>query len=162
MLLHDSADVISSHIFLEYSNRFLPSLSEVSVNNIGVYAMKVKNIVVQITLGQDAPTLIFSTIVYKKNQDDANSIPPELMRRYNYSLLTAMLRSNTTLNRSRNLEKVIPKGQSFIYFLHTDERILYDQDKVHRLLEDFLLTRAELLRNFHQVDRAILKSSCKG
>jgi hypothetical protein len=86
------------------------------------------------------------------------AMPPTQRRRYN-SLLTAMMWSNTTLTRSKNLEKIISKNERFIYFLNTDESILQDQDKVHRLLEDFLLTRDELLRNFHKVDRDFLKSS---
>jgi hypothetical protein len=137
--------------------RFLPSLSEVSVHNVGLYAVKVKNIVVQVTVRQDTPTLMLSTEVYKKDIDDTDSIPPEQRRRYNNSLLTAMMRSNTMLNRSRNLEKIFQKDTSFIYFLHINEISLHDQDKVHRLLEDFLLTRAELHRHFHQVDRSFLK-----
>jgi hypothetical protein len=44
---------------LDILQRFLPSLSEVSVYNVGQYAVKVKNIVVQVTLRQDSPTIFF-------------------------------------------------------------------------------------------------------
>jgi hypothetical protein len=143
---------------LESLLRFLPSLCEVSVTNIGKYSIKVKSTEIQVAIRQDSPALIFSTIVYKKNQDDTIAIPSEDRRRYNYSLLTVMMKLNTILNKSRNLEKIISKDENFIYFLNIDEKILHNQSKLHRMLEDFLLTRAEILRNFHRVDKLLLRT----
>jgi len=143
---------------IEILNRFLPTSNNVRINfkSIGHYSVVLHETVIDITFRDDAPKILLSTTVHQRDYNNLilQSVPKGSRSRH-YSMLTAMMKLKTMLNRSEGMESITSVNGKFIYYQEVDFEILQESTRLHRLLEGFILRSYEIRQDFNRINKML-------
>ena len=143
---------------IESLNRFLPTSNNVKINfkSIGHYSVVLKKTAIDITFRDDVPKILLSTTVHQRVHNNLMlSSPPKGSRSRHYSMLTAMMKLKTMLDRSEGMDSITSVNGKFIYYQEVDFEILQESTRLHRILEGFILRSYEIRQDFNRISKMI-------
>ena len=155
----DPIPIDTAHeLLIESLNRFLPTSNNVKMNfkSIGHYSVVLKKTVIDITFRDDVPKILLSTTVHQRVHNNLilSSVPKGSRSRH-YTMLTAMMKLKTMLNRSEDMESITSVNGKFIYYQEVDFEILQESTRLHRILEGFILRSYEIRQDFNRINKMI-------